>query len=428
MIRPVLLLATALTFTACTAPASEKASMQISQAQPTESIAKLEALSRQKWQWMAEKNIERLESLFHDQARFVHMGATMDRDQELGVIKGGMIHYKQADIGDVSVELVDNIGIVYSRIELLAVVGGNEVTNPFSVTEVYTVESGEWRLASMSFTRLLVPTQAPDSCGAEHTIRDGTTQPENLTLTSGGEIFAGSFTDARIDVFRNGSEESEVFVDIRNDGGSFLGVLADEPKNRLWACHFTPSEEGRRSSLRSFDLTTGEQLSRWDLPGFSTCNDMTVGPTGTLYLADTNGKLYHVSGNGGSGELLLDAPLMEGADGVTFLNDVLYVNNIRTGKLYKIPLGEDGAALAPVEIELSEMLNRPDGMRSANGKLYLAEAGGGRILSLTIDDADKASIEVLQRDLRQPTGVEPKGKCLWFNELQTGKIYSIPIE
>ena len=155
---------------------------------------------------------------------------------------------------------------------------------------------------------------------------------------------------------------------------------------------------------------------------------MTVGPNATLYLADTNGKLYHVSGNGSSGDLVLDVPLLEGADGITFLNDILYVNNIRTGKLYKIPLSEDGAALAPVEIELSEMLNRPDGMRAANGKLYLAEAGGGRILSLTIDDADKASIEVLQNDLRQPTGVEPRGKCLWFNELQTGKIYSIPIE
>ena len=428
MIRPVMLLATVLTLTACTPPVSEKAPTQISQAQTTELRAELEALSRQKWQWMADKNIDRLETLFHNEARFVHMGAAMDRDRELGVIKGGMIHYKQADIREVSVELVDNIGIVYSRIELLAVVGGNEVTNPFSVTEVYIVESGEWKLASMSFTRLLVRTQASDRCGAEYTIRDGATQPENLTLTSGGEIFVGSFTDARIDVFRNGGEESEVFVDIRDEGGSFLGVLADEPMNRLWACHFTPGEEGRRSNLRSFDLTTGEQLSRWNLPGFSTCNDMTVGPTGTLYLADTNGKLYHVSGNGGSGELLLDVPLLEGADGITFLNDVLYVNNIRTGKLYKVPLGEDGAALAPVEIVLSEMLNRPDGMRAANGKLYLAEAGAGRILSLTIDEADKASIEVLQSDLRQPTGVEPKGKCLWFNELQTGKIYSVQIK
>jgi hypothetical protein len=38
---------------------------------------------------------------------------------------------------------------------LLAVVGGNEVTNPFMVTEVYVQQSGAWKLGSLSFTRLL---------------------------------------------------------------------------------------------------------------------------------------------------------------------------------------------------------------------------------------------------------------------------------
>lgn len=31
-------------------------------------------LSRQKWQWMAEKNADKLAEIFHDQAQFVHMG------------------------------------------------------------------------------------------------------------------------------------------------------------------------------------------------------------------------------------------------------------------------------------------------------------------------------------------------------------------
>jgi hypothetical protein len=35
------------------------------------------------------------------------------------------------------------------------VVGGNEVTNPFVVTEVYVDYGGGWALASMSFTRLV---------------------------------------------------------------------------------------------------------------------------------------------------------------------------------------------------------------------------------------------------------------------------------
>jgi hypothetical protein len=46
-----------------------------------------------------------------------------------------------------------------NRITLLAVVGGNEVANPFVVTEVYVQQEGGWKLASLSFTRLLNPEQ-----------------------------------------------------------------------------------------------------------------------------------------------------------------------------------------------------------------------------------------------------------------------------
>jgi hypothetical protein len=40
---------------------------------------------------------------------------------------------------------------------LVVVVGGNEVTNAFVVTEVYVLQEDQWKLASMSFTRLLTP-------------------------------------------------------------------------------------------------------------------------------------------------------------------------------------------------------------------------------------------------------------------------------
>ena len=42
-----------------------------------------------------------------------------------------------------------------NRIQLLAVVEGNEVTNPFVVTEVYTQQGGTWKLGSLSFARLM---------------------------------------------------------------------------------------------------------------------------------------------------------------------------------------------------------------------------------------------------------------------------------
>ena len=112
-------------------------------------------LSKDKWQWMADKNVDALSNLFHAKAVFVHMGGAWGTDQEINVIKSGGIWYKKADIHEVSVNVIDNTAILLNRIDLLAVVGGNEVTNPFEVTEVYIKVKGQWKLGSLSFTRLM---------------------------------------------------------------------------------------------------------------------------------------------------------------------------------------------------------------------------------------------------------------------------------
>jgi len=109
-------------------------------------------LSKQKWTWMAEKNVDALEGLFHEKSMFIHMGGTWDRKRELEIIKSGGIHYKKADIEEASVRVLGTIAIVLSRIRLLAVVGGNEVTNPFTVTEVYVQQDGKWMLAQLTFS------------------------------------------------------------------------------------------------------------------------------------------------------------------------------------------------------------------------------------------------------------------------------------
>lgn len=115
-------------------------------------------LSKEKWDWMSEKKVDTLEALFHDKAVFVHMGGNMTKEHELNVIKSGGIHYKKAEIHEVSVNIIGTTAFLLNRITLLAVVGGNEVTNPFTVSEVYLQqEDGSWKLALMSFTKLLGP-------------------------------------------------------------------------------------------------------------------------------------------------------------------------------------------------------------------------------------------------------------------------------
>ena len=106
---------------------------------------------------MAERKVDSLDGLFHEKSVFVHMGGSWGKDQELEIIKSGGIHYKQADIHEVSVNIIGATAILLNRITLLAVVGGNEVTNPFVVTEVYVQQDSGWKLASLSFTKLLTP-------------------------------------------------------------------------------------------------------------------------------------------------------------------------------------------------------------------------------------------------------------------------------
>lgn len=130
-------------------------SAQLSSAQNSTVEQEIINLSKEKWQWMADKNVDTLDTLFHEKAVFVHMGGTWGKVQELDIIKSGGIWYKNADIHEVSVNIIDNTAILLNRITLLAVVGGNDVINPFEVTEVYVKENGTWKLGALSFTRLL---------------------------------------------------------------------------------------------------------------------------------------------------------------------------------------------------------------------------------------------------------------------------------
>lgn len=109
-------------------------------------------LSKNKWQWMADKSVDKLEPLFHDQAKFVHMGGTWKKAEELDIIKTGSIWYKQTDVHDVAAEVVDDTAIVWSRITLTAVVRGADVKTEFTTTEAYLRRGAEWKLLALTFS------------------------------------------------------------------------------------------------------------------------------------------------------------------------------------------------------------------------------------------------------------------------------------
>lgn len=114
-------------------------------------------LSTKKWQWMANKNVDSLNVLFHAKSDFVHMGGTWGKERELDIIKGGFIWYKQAEVYSNVVKFFNNTAVLLSDIDLIAVVGGNDAINSFMVTEVYVKEKGSWQLSQLTFSKLARP-------------------------------------------------------------------------------------------------------------------------------------------------------------------------------------------------------------------------------------------------------------------------------
>jgi len=265
-------------------------------------------------------------------------------------------------------------------------------------------------------------------------IANAKSQPESLTVAPGGVLIVGSASSPFVYRVRPGSTTAEKFIDVSSEGPGtfFLGMLADASTNTLWTCQLTPVPDTtppqRHTALRGFDLTTGAPKLRWNLPGDSTvCNDFTIGPDKALYITDTiPGRIFRLPAGASAAELYLEHATLRGVDGITFLDGVLYVNNVIFNKLYRIPVDATGKPGTPIDIWMDQPVKGPDGMRAANGKLILAENGSGKISALTVL-GDKASVTVLKDGLDTPTGVEPAGNTIWIAERGAGKAVSIPM-
>jgi hypothetical protein len=269
---------------------------------------------------------------------------------------------------------------------------------------------------------------------AEILIGDAKSQPESMTVAPGGVLIVGSASTPFVYKVSAGSTVAEKFIDVSAEpqGTFFFGMLADTANKMLWTCQLTPVPDTkpaqRHTALRGFDLSTGAPKVRWNLPGDNTtCNDFAIGPDKALYITDTSvGRIYKLPAGATTAELFLEHRTLQGVDGITFLDGVMYFNNVFFSKLYRVPVDASGKPGQPVDIWMDQPVKGPDGMRAANGKIFVAENGSGKISSLTID-GDKAHVTVLKDGLKTPTGVEPAGSTLWFTERGTGKVMSIPM-
>ena len=268
------------------------------------------------------------------------------------------------------------------------------------------------------------------TCGAEAappvvTVADRDVFPESITALPDGTVILGGMLQPYIYRARPGSAVAERWIDLRGVGSSTWGVLPDQKTNTLYACTVafplpakaTPPINQRHSSLRAFDLTTGAVKGAWPLQGeTNACNDITVGPDGTAYVSDlANGQIQRLRPGGAALQVWLKTPELANIDGIVFNGPTLYVSNVQTNHLYRIPINSDGSGGAPVDIKLSQPINGPDGVRAWNGKLYVAENRANQISELTFS-GDTATVKVLAGGYQTATGVAPAGDTVWVGE------------
>jgi sugar lactone lactonase YvrE len=275
---------------------------------------------------------------------------------------------------------------------------------------------------------------APVASAANLTVTvDTGAQPESITVAPDGGLILGSASKPTIYRAAKGETKATPWIDVSADGNvTFLGVLSDASTNTLWACEIgprgapgTPSP----SSLLSFDLTKGGAAkTRWKLPGDSSlCNDFTIGPDHALYVSDTfNSTIYRLKPGATEGEVLIKNRALDGIDGITFLDGVLYVNNVSGDSIWRIPMDASGKASNPVNIWTDQQIKGPDGMRAAGGHLFVAENANGRDSMLTIT-GDTAHVVVIQTGLKTPTAIEPAGDVIWVGDRAGDTATAIPV-
>ena len=261
--------------------------------------------------------------------------------------------------------------------------------------------------------------------------------PESITSAPDGTLYVSSLASGG--VFRVRPEQSQAEPWIKPgayDSRSTFGVLADMNSHTLWVCSNDASALGvpgpssvKGSFLKGFDLRTGEGKISTALPGPRTlCNDMVVGPDGSVYVTNSFAPEILLLPPGGQQlEVWLTdpqfAPPKEGAglDGIAFGGDGnLYVNTFTPGELFRIDV-KDGAAAKVTKLKTSRPLSHPDGHRVLQGNQFLMIEGGGSLDRVTVT-GDSATIETVKDGFVQPTSVTRVGDTAFVSEGQLSSL------
>lgn len=114
----------------------------------------VQRISKQIWDAKLANDRTAVAGFIADNARFVHMGITFDKAGELEVFNDKIFIFKAVDIAKEYVVNYGSTAINFKKLLLTAVIGGNEVQNPFVISKVFTKTEDGWKLAAETYTRV----------------------------------------------------------------------------------------------------------------------------------------------------------------------------------------------------------------------------------------------------------------------------------
>ena len=268
------------------------------------------------------------------------------------------------------------------------------------------------RLVSAFVVTLSITANAAAQGRPDIEINDTMVSPESITSAQDGTVFFGSATKGTIYRAAPGAARAEAWIQPGNTGlMNVLGVFADDRANTLWVC--SSATGGRRgaplvgeTTLRSYDLRTAAVKGVYPFPGGGLCNDIAVAQDGTTYATDTTGgRILRLKPGASALDVWAMDPLLAVVDGIALLADgSVYANTFTTGRLLRLQVRPDGSAGPPMQLETSQPLVRPDGLRSVGRNRMLQAEGEGRVEEITIDGT-RAQVRVLREGLTNATAV-----------------------
>lgn len=117
--------------------------------------AKVDALHKQKFEWLINNNIDSITYLLGDKVSYIHSnGWIQNREEVLNDMKSGKLQYKSIAVEESSVNLIEQTAIVTGKGTFVGKVNTIDFSVKLLYTEVYVKVNNRWRLLSRHACKL----------------------------------------------------------------------------------------------------------------------------------------------------------------------------------------------------------------------------------------------------------------------------------